>query len=901
MSRTHHIQQAIAILIGTVAAGGALAQAQNPPTDQPASGTPSATTKSSTTNSLERVEVTGSRIKRIDSETPAPVQVITREAIERSGALSVAEVLKRLPAANVGSFNENAVASFSPGGASASLRGLGAQATLVLINGRRVAPFGFPNGGQTTFVDINQIPLEVVERIEVLLDGASAIYGSDAIGGVINVILRKDYNGLVATGSYGLSTHGDAGAKRGTLTYGIGSLASDGYNAFATYEHVDQNPVHGNAREYTQNSDFRRFGLTDRRSSYSYPGNLYNLNATETATTTFVGPVAGCKPLNDPTAALNGACAYDFEDHLDLISKSKRDSLTVAGTADIGRGFQLFGDANFGRTKFIQEGLSYNTATYQSTGTLPTPFIVLGPDHPQNPTGHDVGIRYRFADVPATTGVKTDTERVVAGIRNPDFAGWDVESGLLYSHSKTTQATDGFLQDSVLANEVLGPDGKASNTFIFGNPGANDAGLISRLYPTLRNFGTTTTESVDLRGTREIYQLPAGAISVALGVEVRHEKYDSIPDPLVAAGDISVLGASSAAGSRSIQAGYAEFAIPVFRNFEASLAARVDHYSDFGTTTNPKLGFKWKILPQLALRGTYATGFRAPALTETTTTPTTGFFNGVIDPRNCPNPQDQTNPNCDVSVPATLSANPALKPEKSKSFTAGIIFEPLDNVSIAVDGFRIKRRNEITFVSIDYLLAHEDQYPGFVNRNPDGTINSFALQYTNLSSTKVFGYDVELKASQNVGEIGKFGVDFTYNDLPHYDASPVPGAAEVDFAGTYLQPKTRFQMGLTFDRGPWAASLNFNFVDSYSTSGSPGDACIYTNAQLCTIGKYFTTDLFLGYKGFKNLDLGLTITNLDNRQAPFDANASGFLQYYRSDYHSALGRYFQVGAKYKFF
>ncbi len=150
---------------------------------------------------LQRVEVTGSRIKRIDTETPSPVQVITREQIERSGAQSVTEILTRAPAANVGSFDENAISSFTPGAGSASLRGLGPQATLVLINGRRVSPFGFASGGQTTFVDINQIPIDAVERIEVLLDGASAIYGSDAIGGVINVILRRNFNGLQASGS----------------------------------------------------------------------------------------------------------------------------------------------------------------------------------------------------------------------------------------------------------------------------------------------------------------------------------------------------------------------------------------------------------------------------------------------------------------------------------------------------------------------------------------------------------------------------------------------------------------------------------------------------------------------------------------------------------------------------
>jgi iron complex outermembrane recepter protein len=193
----------------------------------------------------QRIEVTGSRIKRIDTETPAPIQVISREQIEKSGAASITEVLKGIPANNAGAFDENAQASFTPGAAGVSLRGLGAQATLVLINGRRVAPFGFASGGQTTFVDINSIPLDAVERIDIVLDGASAIYGSDAMAGVVNVILRKDFSGLQARGSFGQSSYGDADSKRVALVYGKGSLATDRYNFLVNLEHIGQDPVPG--------------------------------------------------------------------------------------------------------------------------------------------------------------------------------------------------------------------------------------------------------------------------------------------------------------------------------------------------------------------------------------------------------------------------------------------------------------------------------------------------------------------------------------------------------------------------------------------------------------------------------------------------------------------------------
>ena len=239
MFKPNRIRLAILALCATSAHLSALAQQQ--------------------TQDLSRVEITGSRIKRVDAEMPAPVQVITRAQIEQSGATSITEVLKSLPSNNAGAFDENAVASFTPGAGGVSLRGLGAQATLVLINGRRVAPFGFASGGQTTFVDVNSIPLDAVERIDVLLDGASALYGSDAMAGVVNVILRRDFNGLQVRGSVGQAMpYGDATSKRAALIWGKGSLAADKYNFFINFEHTEQDPVKASERPMTASSDFRR-------------------------------------------------------------------------------------------------------------------------------------------------------------------------------------------------------------------------------------------------------------------------------------------------------------------------------------------------------------------------------------------------------------------------------------------------------------------------------------------------------------------------------------------------------------------------------------------------------------------------------------------------------------------
>lgn len=856
-----------------------------------AGATPWATAQQS--QQLQKVEITGSRIKRVDAETPAPVQVITRAQIEQSGATSITEVLKSLPANNAGSFDENAVASFTPGAGGVSLRGLGAQATLVLINGRRVAPFGFASGGQTTFVDVNSIPLDAVERIDIVLDGASALYGSDAMAGVINVILRKDFSGMQLRAGVGQSSYGDATFKRASILFGKGSLASDKYNFFTNFEHIEQDPVKASARPRTATSNFSAITGVDRRSSYSYPGNLYS-----STTGGFLSAMPGCTPVAT-SGALNGRCYYELVDHQDIVADSSRTSLFTSGTIELGGGAQIFGDLALMQTKFKQESPAYSSGTYQSTGTIPNLGLTLPVGHPQNPYAEPVLLRYRLVDVPQMADVVSNTARMVLGVRGT-VAGWDAESGLLLSKSSTKYNQTGFVNDSVLANEVDG-----SPTFIYGNPSANDPALMARLYPTLRNKGTTSTSSLDLRGTREFGSLPGGAIGVALGAEVRHESFKSTPDPLIAADTFSVLGGSSSDGSRNISAAYAELSAPLLKGLETQVAVRMDHYSDFGTATTPKLGVKWKALPTLALRGTYSEGFRAPSLTELVQSPTRAFYSGLVDPQLCPDPTDTTNANCDISVAAVSGSNPNLKPEKSKSFTVGLVFEPSNNLSVAFDAYRIKRRNEITGLDPNYLLAHESQYPGYVVRDPaTNEITQLNLPYSNLGSTDTWGYDIDIKGKIPLAEMGTVSLEAGYNHQPRYLVRPVAEAEQEDWAGTWSQPKERMTLGATWEKGPWTVKGVINYVGGYLRAFTSSDlSCGFAGGpfeNLCHVPSWTTGDLYVSYKGFKNLELNLSVKNLENKQAPVDQRYETRFTLYNAQYHNQMGRFITLSAKYTF-
>jgi iron complex outermembrane receptor protein len=856
---------------------------------------------------VKRIEITGSRIKRIDTETAAPVQVITRDQIEKSGATSITEVLKSLPANNAGAFDENAVASFTPGAGGVSLRGLGAQATLVLINGRRVAPFGFASGGQTSFVDVNSIPLDAVERIDVLLDGASAIYGSDAMAGVVNVILRKDFNGMQARGSFGQSSYGDATFKRGAVIFGKGSLATDKYNFFANLEHIDQDPVKASARPMTATSDFRQLTGVDRRSSYAYPGNLYTVGGVDGGGAAFIAPLAGCTTFANNNPALAGRCIYDLVQHTDVVAKSSRDSLLLSGTLELGGGTQLFSDLSLMRTRFEQESPSYSSSTYYDTNIdVPTRAITLPVGHPQNPGATPVALRYRLADVPQTANVVSDTQRFTLGARGT-VLGWDAESALLVSRSDTKYDQTGFIVDNVYTTEVLDPSNgfTARPTFIFGNPSANDPALMARLYPTLQNSGKTSTDSIDVRANRDLMQLPGGPLAVSVGLETRRESFKSIPDALISANALSVLGGSSSDGSRTVTAVYAELSAPVVKGVEGQLALRTDHYSDFGSATTPKVGLKWKALPNLVLRSTYSEGFRAPALTELVQSPTKGFYSGLVDPKLCPDPTDATNPNCDISVEAISGSNPNLKPEKSKSMTVGLVFEPTTDVSIAIDAYRIKRTNEITVIDPNYLLANEGTYPGLVERDPvTNEITRLNLLYSNLGSTEVWGYDVDVKGRIPLAEMGTLSLEGSYNSAPSYRVQPVAGAPTEQWAGTYTQPKERFTLGANWEKGPWSTKLVVNYTGGYLRAFTSSDlSCAYTGGafeSLCSVKSWTTADVFVSYKGIKNLELGLSVRNIENKQAPIDQRRETRFTLFNSMYHNQVGRFITLNAKYTF-
>jgi iron complex outermembrane recepter protein len=861
----------------TVVAAGAQAQAQR----------------------VEKIEVTGTNIKRIDTETASPVTIITREEIQRSGATTVSEVIRQLPANNAGSFSENSLNSFAAGAASVSLRGLGPQATLVLLNGRRLTPYPFANGAQITFVDLNTIPLEVVDRIEVLKDGASAIYGSEAIAGVINIILRKDFKGYEVGANYQQTSEHDGAAWRATGTLGFGDLAKDRFNFFANFEHRQQDPVKAADRAWTSTGTLVTFGSQTRHSSNGFPGN-YQARPGTSPGFTGTQPVPGCAP----DRLFNNVCRLaEVSSYLTTVPDEKRNSVFGRFTWEINANHALFAEAGYMKNQTrIESTPSFPTSWLRATDlTLQTISpIVLPVGHPNNPYAAPVNLLYSFEDIgPRAQELTSEYTRFIVGLKGA-VANWDYDSAIGYNKNETTQDRTGFIRASVF-RRVL-----ADGSYYFGDRSRNPASLYAELSPTISRVGDSTSKFIDAKVSTELMQMRSGPLGFAFGFEHRKEELSDRPDALVAGGDIVGLGSTAASGGRNVTSLYGELSIPILRTLEAQLAARYDKYSDYGNTTKPKYGLKWTPFKTFALRGTYAEGFRAPGLPEIQNSFAAGFFNGSLDPRRC----EATNlpADCSFSIPAVIGANPALKPETAKSYTIGFVWEPWHDTSLTVDWYNIKRKNEIQTLDLTFLLANEALFPGRVTRGPNlpgdpagipGPIQSVNLIYANIARTETSGIDGEIRTRFNLGAAGKLGLIGYGAYTDKWKQAPDVDQPLDNYNGTHDQPRFIGNFTFEYENGPWNAFHRTNYVGKFLWAGSPFQSCPSTVAAVngCVIKAWTTMDVGVGYTGFKNLNLRLGIKNINNTRPPLDLNNT---ELYDLTYHNILGKIYQVGFNYSF-
>ncbi|MGO3128450.1 MAG: TonB-dependent receptor [Luteimonas sp.] len=885
---------------------------------------------------LDRITVTGSNIPRTDTETASPVQVIAREQIDRSGKTTVGEYLQSLSVDGAGSVPKSFGNGFAGGGAAISLRGLGAGSTLVLLNGRRMAPFGLADDGQKVFTDLSTIPLDAVERIEVLKDGASSIYGSDAIAGVVNVILRSDFTGAIATVSYGWSHDGGGDQPKASLTAGTGSLAEDGYNAFFSIEAAKTDAIRvrdRRGRDWIGTGDTRPWGYGI---GTNLPGRITGggtgagggpSGAIENPDTGLFESLPGCAALSNVTPQdPAGGCLWDVAQFRDLSPEEEYVNFFSRAAFAVGDTGELYMELSAANKKTVFQntpsGVSgawgYPGGPVNANDPGPGA-TVLGPDHPDNPyPGTANRLRYTAFDVgPRVTYNDSRFVRLLLGFKGTAGA-WDYDVGYLHSGTDLTNERTGFLRYSRVKTVLEDPDSPVGWWRIGDDAGLNTQALYDYISPRITAAGRTRLDIFDAKATRPLMDLRGGALGLAVGAEYRRQSVSLTPQSFTDQGDIIGLGYSSYAGVEKVTSAYAELQAPVLDSLELTGALRVDKYDGGDTATTPKVGVKWSPTDWIALRGTYAEGFRAPNPAEAGTGGLAAFSTAV-DPVRCAAPGNEPQ-DCDAGPIALItSPNPDLRPEESKSTTVGIVLSPWTGGSLAFDAFRIKRTDEIFGGSADAAIAAGgDNVVRGTNEIPgtpgSGSILAVLVGYENASSTTVEGFDVDMEQRFDLGA-GNLRLDLQFTHISAFEREDVDGTV-YEFAGTHGNcdvtncigtPKNKANFGATWEMDAFSISSVVNWRDSIRNVTEAGDTeCAngFANGddapRGCELASFYTVDLSARWMPTEHWEVFGSVANLTDRVAPLDPLTYGAINYNPMDFSGAIGRYFTVGAKFKF-
>jgi iron complex outermembrane receptor protein len=890
----------------------------------------------------ERIEVTGSAIKRIESETALPVQILRREDIDRIGATTTEELLKTITAlTSAGSITATqANGTVTTSQSTVSLRALGSTRTLVLIDGRRTTVFG---GTTSIAVDVNSIPIAAIERIEVLKDGASSLYGSDAIAGVVNFILRRDYTGGEVNAGYGEPTRSGGGKSYNASAFaGWGNLAKQGWNLNGGlgYEHTDR--IQGADRSFAHNINVAE--NNDLSSTIAFPGNILSgPTFARLSSPNFpnCGPTSIVSPFFIGNANSGNACRFENSPYLSVQPEFERKYGMLNGHYMLKNDIEAYFELATTKTSStyntqpvpISEAtalpatnpyIAYiNNLINTQYPTLPAglrrfatagnTLALLPPTSPYYPTAYvaslglptnqPIAFRYRdFANGLRETEDMATNNRGVAGIRGT-IANWDFDSALLYAESKAeSNLKSGYPLYSqflpILDSGVVNPFGPTTDPNVLNQ--VHNAELRGDIYSS-----KTSTSSIDFRASKDLMQMRSGPLALALGGEYRLEKFSFTPSAAYQIGDVAGFGGNilPVDKSRHVFSIYGETSIPILKNLEMDVGVRYDDYQTVGNTTNPKVSLRWVAMPELLLRGSYGTGFRAPSLTDLYTPQASSVTaNGSRDFLRCPVLATGAPADCNNQFPTITGGQPGLSPEKSKSGTVGFVWEPTQRMSASWDWYNIFIKNQIVigglnFATILASAANEQTFANFIIRGaPDGNASGLGpitdiIQTTsNLFKAKVQGWDVSLKWRPDIGDVGhlRFSLDGSY----------VTKFQQQNFGGDYrnvvdtalvaaggIIPKWRHTFLATFDHGPWEATLQDNYQDSYhdfnaNITGTPR-----------TVGVYDTWDLQGRYLGLKNWQFTLGVKNIFDRDPPYTNAGGQFAAGYDITYADVRGRF----------
>ncbi|HEY5851468.1 MAG TPA: TonB-dependent receptor, partial [Lysobacter sp.] len=863
-----------------------------------------------------------------DMETQQPIITLSRQDIEKQGFTSVADVLQNLTSAGSPAISRsNALASGEDvGGYYIDIRNLGAQRTLVLVNGKRL--------GATTsgLQDLSQIPMASIDRIEVLKDGASAIYGSDAIAGVVNIITRKRYEGAEASAYLGQYGEGDGDTQQYSFTMGS---AGDRGGVTMSVEYFKQEPVAAKDRWFSK----------DGNAGPDYPGSGWS-------------PVSQNGSFCDPCTPTARAVWWTLNDGGNPANRADYHPITAAEYANSNEQMFLmtgierrsvFANANYDITDNItfNADVLYNHRTtdqqiagypYQS-GSFGTP---LDADSVFNPQATDTAFRRRLWEVPRTTKSDLETYRFAGGF-NGYFElggrGWDWDVGALLNRNSSTKTAHG--DASLLAAEqALGPSfinadgvaqcGTAASPIgldacrpwnpllpygVAGQGSLADPDLQKFMFPQYTDTGLTRTTSYTANVSGGLFDLPAGEVGVAVGIEHRQEEGRFVPDAFAQSGNSTGLAATTTSGEYSLDEIYAELNVPLLsdvafaKELTINIAGRYSDYSNFGNTTNGKFGFTWRPIDELLVRGTWAEGFRAPTISdlyggigssfESYTDPCgTGAVNSVNGNASCnaagvPLGYVQlgqglvpcTTYPCQTPDQFISGSNPNLVPETSTSKTAGLVWSPrwVEGLDISLDWYSYKIENMIIQDSVDrilrdcFVLGNAGRCDGIV-RESDGHISNLFFGLANLGQMETEGYDLGVKYRLPELSFGKFTIDWQSSYVSKYDEAAENSAGDPITIGRVGEPgifRLRSNVGVNWELGDFGVSYMARYYSGMEEPCVTARPCTQPDHMangegdaIRTVGSNTFHDLQFNWQAPWNATVAIGANNVFDHQGP---------------------------------
>ncbi|QJE03255.1 TonB-dependent receptor [Massilia forsythiae] len=860
---------------------------------------------------MQRVEITGSSIKRLATEGALPVQTISVEQLDKQGITNAEQMMRLISANGTGADNMTSgnnvfgadADRVSGGGSFASLRGLGPSGTLVLINGRRIAGYGLSGKA----VDLNTIPLAAVARVEVLKDGASAIYGTDAVGGVINFILKTDFEGLQANASGNFTEHGGGATRRLQLVAGKGNLDTDRFNVMAALGYDNNSQLNSNQRDFANGYQPLRGLAPDTTGTpvanqltgagsalgtgFKRPGdnNTY-LQAGLLSLQGKCDSVAGMQQYatslwKNVTSPLRStySCSYDYGGDYVMQLPTERTNFVARGTFQIDPQNRLYAETVGAHTS----SLAILTPAQISTTLAAGNAYPVGGAYYQNLSAYiptfdaTKPILYKWRAWPLgdrTQKYSTDTARLLLGGEGTIAGKWDYRLDLSHSFSRTTtDLLDGYAYTKPLY-AVLGSG--IVNPFAAPADGQTQAAMnaleSTKFYGRLQHGKTTLTQ---LNGSvsGEIWQLPAGAVSGAIGTDLRRESYQFRQDVDATQILLAPGNANQERVSRNVKAVYAELAVPVVKDLELQLAIRRDDYSLIGATTNPKVAFSYRPTSWLMLRGSANKGFLAPSFGQLYAGRLNQELpNGVSDPIGCAaHPGDARY--CAIERLDYFSGgNPNLRPETSKQGTLGFIIEPSANFSASVDYWAINVKDRILNRTPQVVLANAAALPEYIHRDAAGVIEYIDAGWINAAGLKTRGADVGLRGRGSLPGGYRWNATLDGTWTQSYQFAEFEGQPYVEYVGNFytrdIYLRWKHNATVSVSKGPWSILLSNLYRDGYKDQLPDAGKSTPPAGFNPHVASYTTFGLSTTYAGFKGTTITVGIQNLFDRDPPFTAH-----------------------------